>query len=251
MKHAATVVSSLFLLLPLALSAEPRIPPQPNCLDARQIDGAEGIDASTIAIRLKDGQRFQVQLAQECQSPANRLSVRGARGGWLCGSPGETLLIAGNHCPVSAVAPLDSRDYADLLRQRDQQKVATLAPLQVEAPRSRSRGFRGSADYCVGIQNVRNWSETPQGVTVEVSPKRAAGNRYYRIELANGCPSLTNAQNMTLVSGLGIGMVCGHPGDRMQLNRPERELIRPGDRANSSDRFDCQISQVYPIQRKD
>lgn len=242
-------LGTLGLLAMLSAVAEPRTPPQAHCIDARQIGGAEGVSSNTVALRLKDGQRFKVQLAQDCPAPESQLSVRGTRDGWLCAEPGESLVIGDAQCPINTITPLDTRGYADLLRQRDRQQVTTLETLQVETTiPPPSRGFRGTADYCVSVDNVRRWSETPQGITVEVSPDRAAGNRFYRIEIASGCPSLANAQTMTLVSGMGIGMVCGHPGDRMALGRPERELVRPGDRANFSGRYDCQISRVYPVQ---
>lgn len=240
-------LGTLGCLAMLSAAAGQRTPPQAHCIDARQISGAEDISSNTLAVRLKDGQRFKVQLAQDCPAPESRLSVRGSKEGWLCAEPGESLVIGDAQCPISTIEPLDARSYADLLRQRDSQ-VATMAPLQVKAASApRSRGFRGTADYCVAIDAVRRWSEGPQGITVEVSPNRAAGNRFYRIEVASSCPALANAQTMTLVSGMGIGMVCGHPGDRMALARPERELIRPGDRANFSGRYDCQISRVYPV----
>lgn len=243
-------LATLGLLTMLNAAAEQRTPPQAHCIDARQIGGAEGITPNSLAVRLKDGQRFNVQLTQDCPAPDSRLSVRGSKNGWLCAEPGESLVIGDAQCPISTIAPLDSRNYADLLRHRDIQ-VSTLKTLQVEAAsQPPSRGFRGTADYCVGVDAVRSWSETPKGITVEVSPNRAAGNRFYRIEVASGCPALTNSQTMTLISGMGIGMVCGHPGDRMALGRPERELIRPGDRANFSGRYDCQISRVYPVQDK-
>ena len=242
-------LGTLGFLAMLSAAAEPRTPPQAHCIDARQIGGAEGITSNTLALRLKDGQRFKVQLAQDCPDPGSQLSVRGTRDGWLCAAPGEHLVIGDAQCPISAITPLDTRSYADLLRQRDRQQLATLETVQVEtASPPPSRGFRGTADYCVAVDNVRSWSETPQGITVEVSPNRAAGNRFYRIEVASGCPALANSQTMTLVSGMGVGMVCGHPGDRLSLGRPERELIRPGDRANFSGRYDCQISRVYPVQ---
>lgn len=247
MKYA--LLGLLGLLAGTPALAGQRTPPQPHCLDARLIGGAEGIRADTVAIRLKDGQRFRVELARDCPAPASRLSVRGAAEGWLCGAPGEALVIGDTHCPVAAVAPIDARGYADLLRERDHHQVATLDPLQVQAPRQ-SRGFRGNSDYCVAVDHVRSWNEDPQGVTVEVSPRRAAGNRFYRIELASGCPSLANAQTMVLVSGMGIGMVCGHPGDRLQLLRPERETILPGDPGNRSRRHECSISRVYPLPDK-
>lgn len=242
-------LATLGFLGMFSAGAEPRTPPQANCVDARQIGGADGISADTVALRLKDGKRFRVEFAQGCPAPENKLSVRGSRDGWLCAAPGENLVIGETQCPISTITPLDARGYADLLRQRDRQQLATLETLQVEAAGpSPSRGFRGTADYCVSVDAVRSWSETPQGITVEVSPKRAAGNRFYRLEVASGCPALANAQSMALVSGMGIGMVCGHPGDRMALVRPERELVRPGDPANVSGRYECQISRVYPVQ---
>jgi hypothetical protein len=50
---------------------------------------------------------------------------------------------------------------------------------------------------------------------VELSPRRSGGHRYYRVELAQGCPVLDAAPAITFQSGMGIGLICGNPGDRI------------------------------------
>jgi len=156
------------------------------------------------------------------------------------------MVIDGARCDVASVTPVDARSYAELLRQRDQQRLASAPPATQAGARKRDE-FRGSSDYCVDVKQVRRWNEDPQGVTVEMSPRAKAGNRFYRIELASGCPTMLNANTMKLISGQDIGMVCGHPGDRMQLMRPEQAVIRPGDRSTYSSQHECLISRVYPI----
>ena len=257
------LLAALLATAPSAHAADDRQPPQPHCLDARQIADAQGIDARTLALRLKNQQRFRLQLEHDCPAPTHTLSVRGAAGGWLCGQPGEALLLGDQRCPVSAVEPLDGAAFAELLRQRDAQRVETLET--VEARAQAARGFRGISDYCVATDNIRSWSEDPQGLIVEVGAPCAAGNRYYRVELVNACPPLAGARTLSLVSGMGTGMVCGHPGDRIQLTRPDRELLgsgmfdtsarvsngvaEPSSRnAPTNRRSDCPIRRVYPLQ---
>lgn len=98
-------LGTLGFLVMLSAAAEQRAPPQAHCIDARQIGGADGVTPSTLAVRLKNGQRFKVDLAQDCPAPESRLSVRGSKDGWLCAEPGESLVIGDAQCPISTIAP--------------------------------------------------------------------------------------------------------------------------------------------------
>lgn len=256
----------LFPLLTLvcaASAAEQRVPPQFHCMDVRQIGKTEALDARTLVLHQKDEKRYRIQLQHACPAPDNSLGVLGAADGWLCGNDGESLRLGDQQCAVTQVQPLDNAAYASLLRDRESTGIQTLSTVNAQA--RTARGFRGTADYCVATNNIRSWNEDASGVVVEVNPRRAAGKRFYRIELVNACPGLSGSPNLALVSGVGVGMVCGHPGDRIQLSRPDRRLVGSamfdtsarsdgtGDAAEQArqgpmQRMDCQIRSVYPIE---
>ncbi|KRG37431.1 hypothetical protein ARC78_16120 [Stenotrophomonas pictorum JCM 9942] len=246
-------------LLPLAASAQDndiRQPPAPHCMDARKVDDVQVIDTATLALRLTDGGRYRMSLQEDCPGvgtePVNLL----ARGGWFCGNPDEAIRTATASCAVTAVEPQDSRQYAELLRSRASTLVNSLPSVAVTG--TTHRGFAGSPDYCVGIRDLRSWREDPQGVVVEVSPRRSGGHRYYRLELGSSCGDLSNADTLTLLSGVGLAQVCGHPGDRLRLSRaqptPVGDFIEPDaiprpqmQSKIASTFFGCPIARVYPL----
>lgn len=129
--------------------------------------------------------------------------------------------------------------------------LPTLSAVEVGA--ERPRGFRGSTNYCVATRFVRSWSTDNDGLIVEVSPRRAAGNRYYRVELQGTCDMLNRAPSITLTSGVGTGIVCGYPGDKVELAGADEssELTSAAARRRwvEIEKF-CNVLAVYPI-RKD
>lgn len=256
----ARPLSLLFALslLPLAapaLANDTRQPPAPHCMDARKVEDVQVIDTSTLALRLTDGGRYRLSLQSDCPGvgtePVNLL----AHGGWFCGNPEEAIRTATTTCAVTAVDSQDSRQYAELLRNRASTPVNSLPSVAVTG--TPPHGFAGSSDYCVSTRDLRSWREDPQGVVVEVSPRRSGGHRYYRLEMGSSCGDLTNADTLTLLSGVGLSQVCGHPGDRLRLSRaqptPVRGLIgedaipRPLMQSPLASSFGCPIARVYPL----
>ena len=236
---------ALFALLGAAVGshADARSPaPAAHCLDARQMQEARQASPQTIAIALNDGTRYRVDLAQSCPDAVNggQASLL-AREGWVCGSSPEFVEAGGQRRPVAAVTPIDARTYAHLARAGARDTV------QVHA--GKRHGFTASASYCLNPRWMRSWSEDGQGLIVEMSPKRAGGNRFYRVELSSACPDLAESQQIELRSGMGIGVVCGNAGDQVvsindtPFERGRQITARPS-------RFACPIAAVYPLDRE-
>ena len=79
-------------------------------------------------------------------------------------------------------------------------------------------------------------------------PRRAGGNRYSRVELADTCPELFDALNIGFESGVGIGLICGNPGDRVVALSPAPGLLGEGtERSGFASRVRCNVSAVYPL----
>lgn len=86
---------------------------------------------------------------------------------------------------------------------------------------------------------MRSWPEDDEGLIVEMSPKRAGGNR----------PELAESQQIELRSGLGLGVACGNAGDHVvSINDT------PFERGPSSPRmpqpFFLSDRAVYPLERE-
>ena len=251
----------VFLLLAAALPAhaQERSPaPSPDCLDARRMQEIHQADARTLAVQGSDGRRFRLALATDCPLQADTPAVLLAREGWVCGTGNEFVRTGPATCAVTALAGVDARTYAALARTASQADdgVTTLETVSVRAPRR--RGFAGSPSFCFNPRYLRAWSEDSEGMLVELSPRRSGGHRYYRVELAQNCPDLDAAPAIVFRSGVGIGVICGNPGDRiiaqdsgggtlfdtgdpgLMLPEDPRRFSRPGTR------FQCTVSAVYP-----
>lgn len=244
------------LLLGLSLSAvvHGREPPSPHCVDARRVADSHQIDSLTVLLRTDDGLRASATLGAACPD----LLIKGdarlvAPGGWLCGGPDDAVVSDTQRCAVDAVAHVDARQYAELLQRG---RADTTLDTVVVTGR-RVRGFAGTSDYCVRTNGLRSWQDGIGGVTIEVSPRKAGGNRYYRIETVGRCGQAVNADAMELLSGLDNGMVCGHPGDRI-IFRKLHEGADPTDvrgitamqyflQSGLAARAGCQVTRVYPI----
>lgn len=244
------------LVATAAAPGQERVPPAPDCIDARTLRDVHQADARTLAMRADDGTRALVALDTDCPGIASGSDVVTlGHGGWLCGAPGEAVRSAALACPIAGVRIVDAREYADAVR-RAQGQIRTFEPVVVTG-RDR-RGFAGTTDYCVRVDILRGWQEDAQGLRVEVSPRRAGGNRYYRIETEGGCGGMLNASTLRLVSGMGLGVVCGNPGDRVVFGHSRagagagagtgvgafaQPLMDPGLVAHG-----CRISRLYPIE---
>lgn len=233
--RTAVLPLTLALCLPLSAMADSpaatvteRVAPAPHCLDARQTTGMYQSDDSTVVVATGQ-QHYRIELAASCPGldRDSQLSLR-APGGWVCGGPNETVAAAGSRCPVASVTPIDSRDYALAARQavRNQHGShsadgTTLDTVEVTAQAGinrddrYARGFVGTADYCFDPAQMRSWNETPDGLVVQVSPRRNAGNSTYAVELSGSCPMLSSSPSVFFRSGMGLGVICGNAGDRV------------------------------------
>lgn len=256
--HVGIVVGMALLLASAgALARDPR--PAAHCVDARQVREAWQSDGRTLAIRLEDGSRHRIELAEDC-SGANMAEQPRllTRGGWLCGGNDELLQVDQRTCPVAGMAAIDAREFAEHARLANQLARATMLD-RVEVRGERVRSFAGTSAYCVAPSHVRGWNMDAEGMVVEVSPRRSGGNRFYRVELAGYCSELREANAMELESGMGIGAVCGNAGD---LAIPVLPL--PGDAPTLSASVtpfgsrrppgsivatECRVTRVYPIER--
>ncbi|MFC4727597.1 hypothetical protein ACFO3Q_05380 [Coralloluteibacterium thermophilus] len=226
-------------------------------MDARRMVSAHQLDSALFAVALDDGQRFRIDLVEDCPLEAGAgldgLQIL-APDAWLC--PGSVGLVQRGEvrCPVRALAELDARDYAALGRLSAQRDVALLDPVEVRG--ARRHGFRGSPDFCFAPRFMRGWSEDRKGLLVEVSPMRSGGNRFYRVELAGSCPALASARRIELHSGPMNGLVCGNAGDHVRI-LPTPEGLGAGlfdhDAGLTSSIMDqvaslgtCPVVAVYP-----
>lgn len=250
-----TVSAVALATLMATAHAQTRQAPLPHCIDSRAIAEAHQVDARTLALRDEDGGRRRVTLAEACPDLLGDLDVALIGwGGWLCGTEGDAIRTAESVCPVARVEHVDARAYAELVRE-SRQNLMLLAPVVVRGPRA--RGFRGTPDYCVASRWLRSWHEDSDGLVVEVSPRRSAGNRYYRVEIDGGCSQIVNSDTIALVSGLGTGIVCGHPGDHVVFSKSVSArgtgsgsvgLPALGQTALAS-ASRCRVSNVYPLER--
>lgn len=242
-------VVALFVLLSAGtLGAQVREPaPGPHCLDARAIERVRAIDDNTLVVAAQEG-RFVVAHASGCdpEQPSSLVAVKG----WVCGGAQEFLRSGDRTCPVLSVTRVDARTYAGLAAVADQRRAKrdaagrpTLETTEVTAPLAPARGFRGNADYCFAVSAVRAWSMRGNDILVQTSPRRAAGHRSYQVELATSCPELDRVDTLDFVSGVGIGMICGHPGDRAVPSGVNRAGPTARMRMGSA----CPITAVYPL----
>lgn len=247
------LASALVLVFPLCAAAGSRVPPAPQCLDAREVSEVFQADARTLAMVQSDGKRFRVELGTDCPEVTAASSTRMlAANGWMCGTGNEYVAVDAQLCPVAAVAPITPAEYAQHARasQTSADGSTTLATVVVKG--ERRHGFAASHNYCFNPRHVRGWSEDPEGVVVEVNPRRSGGNRYYRVELVRSCPHLSGPVGISFRSGVGIGLICGNPGDDIRTqargDTPSDFLMTGSDRMQIlGAKSGCPIRAVYPM----
>lgn len=255
MLRALPRIAALAMLALPAVQA--REPPAPYCMDAREVAEVWQADDHTMAVRLNDESRFRLHLADACPMPAHDDGEQPqllAPGGWVCGSNEERLEIGGRQCAVSGIARIDARQFAELALDANRPGAADdagmLDPVVVtERRRPGGRGFGGTTAYCFDARFVRGWSEAGGDLLVETSPRRSGGNRYYRVEMSQRCPQLSQGHGLRFTSAVGSSAICGHPGDRVvptRTNLPADEDLR-NLRPNLISAAGCPISRVYPV----
>lgn len=230
-----------------ALPAVSREPPAPYCMDARAIREVRQSDPRTLAVRLHDESRFRLELVDACPAAtdAGQLHLV-TKDGWVWGSNDEILRVGSRDCAVAGLARIDARQYAQLALASDRSDdVGTLDPVVVSG--RRRRGFGGSTAYCVDARHLRSWHEDGRGLVVETSPGRAGGHRYYRVELGGSCPEAASAEELRLVSGVGLNLVCGHAGDRAVMGGDTSRNAFQRDVGSFGLARGCAVTHVYPI----
>ena len=249
-EHASMVLAaSLGLALAATASAQQRTPPAPHCMDAVGVQEVEQASPRSIALRAASGQAYRIDFAEDCPGvrAATTLKLE-APAGWACGRPSERVVVDGHSCAVSAVTPVQARDYASVARDSDSLRTATLPALTIRQRKDVRRGFGGSASYCFATRNVRAWSSDPQGMLVETNPHRNGGHRYYRVELGSHCRQLDRAPQLSFRSGMQNGLICGNPGDHVLAAGFENGDLRSDGLAPLPQytRGACTIQAVYP-----
>jgi len=218
-------------------------PPTAACLDARQMQEVHQAGPRTLAVLTGDGRRFRLELGVDCPGVgASADATLLAHEGWVCGREREFVRVGAEFCPIAGLETIDAKAYAALARQGDEEGIATLETVEVRG--QRRHGFAGSYSYCFNPRYLRAWSEDPEGLMVEMSPRRAGGNRFYRVELAQSCPDLDSAPAISFRSGVGIGLICGNAGDEVRAETETGGGIN--ERRWMSTR--CLVSAVYPYQ---
>lgn len=227
-------------------STQAREPPASQCIDGRKLADARQIDARTLVLQDTAAGRRRVTLSDDCADVLRDDQVQFVGwGGWICGNDGDVVRSSVRTCRVEAVDLLDAQTYAGLLRNAQAPMLDT-----VVVQGRRTRGFSGTADYCVANRWLRSWHDGPDGLVVEVSPRRTAGHRHYRIETAGSCSFQFDADTLALVSAMGTGVVCGHPGDQVVFGRDSSGGdIRSQRVPRAAALARCTITGVYPIER--
>lgn len=250
----------LILLFAAPLMAAERSPaPGPDCMDARRMQEARQVSGQTLAVALDDGERFRLSLASDCP---RAIGVAGAmqvlsREGWVCPADAARIRTAdGETCPILGVERIDPRTYAELAREaRDYRGLAGVARLDpIEVVAERRRGFARSTNFCLAARHLRSWSQDSEGFVIEVAPRRSGGNRYYRVEVQSGCTLPPNARAaIALQSGIGNGVICGYPGDEVQVVGEEGAGSMLAGEASFANRqwpiigTQCPVVAVYPL----
>ncbi|PII15627.1 hypothetical protein CR920_07370 [Stenotrophomonas indicatrix] len=250
-RHAPMVLAaSLALVLTATASAQERMPPAPHCMDAVGVQEVEQASPRSIALRAASGQPYRIDFAEDCPGvrAATTLKLE-APAGWACGRPSERVVVDGHSCAVSAVTPVQARDYASVARDSDSLRTATLPALTIRQRKDVRRSFGGSASYCFATRNVRGWSSDTQGMLVETNPLRSGGHRFYRVELGSHCLQLDRSPELSFQSGMQNGLICGNPGDRV-VTADFASFDERSDAVAPLPRFTrrgaCTIQAVYP-----
>ncbi|MCF7749821.1 hypothetical protein KQ945_03600 [Bacillus subtilis subsp. subtilis] len=250
MASCAVLLLGSVLACPIAAAAPaPREPlrsaPAPDCLDARNLREMLQTDPDSVTVLDAHAQPWRIRFQAPCPGVSDAAqAVLEAPAGWACGGKGEQVQVDGRRCPIASVARISERAFAQQARDSDAYAINTLATVQVAASETRGR-FRGSPSYCFAARHLRSWSEDPNGVVVEMNPRRAGGNRFYRVELGTRCPEIGSSPEISFQSGFGNGLICGNYGDRLVASQDI-----PGDlrrMSNPRHYLGCPVTAVYPI----
>ena len=194
---------------------------------------------------------FRIDLAGHCEMPLDAgLSIL-ARDGWVCNGERAFLRSGEALCPIERVQPIEFREFTRLTHlaagRGGLPDLTLLDQVEVIGKASARRGFTASTEYCFDPGHLRGWSEDNGAVVVETSPRRAGGNRRYRVELAGNCSNLAGAQSIQFRSGVGIGVICANPGDALVVLDARSGFFAGRSQSSLISGAGCAISAVFPV----
>ena len=235
-------------LLPWSPPPAAREPPAAGCIDLHALTGGWRTGEREILIRSGGHAGARLELDPACPAFAEGMDLETlAPGGWAC--PGGRVFVRGgaDACPVIRMSALSSAELAEALRawQANMPPAVTLDRVEVRG-QHHWRDRTGTTDHCIDARFLRGWNRDREGLVVEVSPRRHAGHRYYRVETVDTCSDLAGAHSIRLESRIGAAAVCGRPGDRVVLLSNEYGMGGarvPGGR-------NCEITRVAPVPRE-
>lgn len=227
-----------------------RTAPGPNCMDAKGLLDMNQSAPDSITLLDRHQTSWRLSFRDACPNLLASVNPRvAAVDSWVCGTGQERVLGDDQACTIAAVTRISRREFAQQARQSDR-LLPTLDTVNVSEKR---RTFRGSPAYCFSTRHVRGWGESAAGVTVQTNPRYSGGHRNYVVEIAPSCRSLVHSPQLRFHSGFKTGMVCGHPGDFVEVlptydpildvmtergSLPEPPINRVQSR--------CEILAVYP-----
>lgn len=248
-RPVATAVGVLLLVtLRPALAQDS---PEAGCIDLHSLSGAWRSAERELVIRSTDKTGARLALAANCHAfPQGVELTIVAPGGLAC--PGKPLFVGDGNakCLVNGMTLLSQDQVAAVLEAREAQlrSVTTLNAVIVQG--HHWRDIRGTTDYCVDARFLRGWRRDNMGLVVEVSPKRHAGHRYYRVETASRCSDLNGAHAIRLKSRSGGAAVCGHPGDKvLMVADASGGFTATGGLPPGAFNRGCEITRVTPLAR--
>lgn len=246
--HADTTTS------PLPGQPDNRVPPAPNCMDARGLREMNQVTPDSISLRAADQSTWRITFAGACPdlmaAPNPRIV---AEDSWVCGAGKARVVTETGHCAVATVAPLSQREFAAEARASERNGVSTLAAVNVN---EKKRTLRGSPSYCFDTRHLRGYSENVRGFTVQTNARRSGGFSEYVVEVGANCRALVHSPEIQFRSGFGTSLICGNPGDVVVVNQtvnyPTLDEETFMDRNQGLRRADigvgdrCDVLAVYP-----
>lgn len=254
MKHLAWTSVLFAANVAASVTAQaPRPPaPHPDCLDARAVTEARHLDEHQVLLRTAT-RAHRVEFTEACPRADGEPLVALAPHGWVCGAGQEWLRVGDRHCAVGAVEALDDRAWALALREHARTTpTPTLAAVVVDGKSQPKRRFAASPEYCVDPRRVRSWNTDGGDILINTQPRRGSREQAnYRLELTGSCPEAGHGSTLSLVSGAGIGWICGHPGDRVVISDAWEPVSEGGGPmpvsiTASLAKRGCTVAAVYP-----
>lgn len=243
------------LLAAAAPDSETRAPaPHAGCVDTRAVLEARHLDERAVLLKTAEA-GYRVELAETCPPSERGDLVALAPHGWVCGGDEEYVRAGGRVCAIGSLAAMSERDWAAAVRQHALAgggTTTTLDDITVEAKVAPKRRFAASVDYCVDPRRMRGWNVSGRDLLVMTTPRVGSSEASsYRLELGRSCPEADIGSTLQLESGVGIGWICGHPGDRALITGPAAQaqggITQSSAFGTSAALSGCPIVAVYPV----